>query len=104
MTKNRDLDGDSCRHVQWAPIRDDTGLPIRNEKGEIKHWACSCGKIIPDPPDPHPEESLELLIEELVRASRELLATPVRLDESKAMAELRRSLQASIDEWDRSKK
>jgi hypothetical protein len=81
-------------HIQWSPF-------IVN--GKVKHWVCSCGVIVPDR-DPHPEQSLELLIEEMVRASRELLTTPVHPDESKAMAKLRRSLQAAIDEWDRSKK
>jgi hypothetical protein len=87
-------DDDACGHVQWMPI-------IVDDK--VKHWVCSCGVIVPDPVDPHPEESLDLLIEELVRASREILATPVRSDESSAMTELRRGLQASIDSYDRSK-
>ncbi len=52
-----------------------------------------------DPVDPHPEESLKLLIEELVRASRELLATPVREGEDPRMTQLRRDLQAALDEW-----
>jgi len=91
------------QHVQWAPLRDDKGLPVLDEKGQVKHWICSCGVIVPDPPDPHPEESLDLLIEELVRASREILASPVHPDESATMTELRRGLQASLDSYDRSK-
>ena len=88
IIKNPDHD-----HVQWRPAYDG--------KGGILHWVCSCGAIVPDPPDPHPEESLKLVIEELVRASREILATPVHPNESAEMTELRRNLKAAINEWDR---
>ena len=85
--KNPDHD-----HVQWRPV-------IVN--GKVKHWICSCGAIVPDPVDPHPEESLKLVIEELVRASREILATPVHPNESAEVTELRRNLKAAINEGDR---
>jgi hypothetical protein len=91
MTKNRDLEGG---HTQWMPI-------IVNDK--VKHWICSCGVIVPDLVDPHPEESLEILIDEMVRASREFLATPIGDHETAAMIEMRASLKAAIDEYDRSK-
>ena len=81
------------QHVQWSPVYDG--------KGWIEHWVCSCGAIVPDPPDPHPEESLEFLIEEMVRAARELLATPVREGEDLRLSQLRRDLQAAVDEYDR---
>jgi len=100
MTEN----SDSCHHVQWVPLCDEMGVPIRDEKGEGKHWVCSCGVIVPDPPDFHPEESLELVIEEVVRAFQELLATSApTTDETPAMIKLLRNLQAAIDEWNRSK-
>ena len=100
MTEN----SDSCHHVQWVPLCDEMGVPIRDEKGEVKHWICSCGAIVPDPPDPHPEESLKLATEELVRAFQELLATSApTTDETPAMIKLLRNLQAAIDEWNRSK-
>jgi len=83
-------------HVQWSPVYDG--------KGGILHWVCSCGAIVPDPPDPHPEESLKLATEELVRAFQELLATSApTTDETPAMIKLLRNLQAAIDEWNRSK-
>jgi len=103
--KNPDHDSTKgCQHVQWAPLLGENGLPLFDEKGQVKHWVCSCGVIVPDPVDPHPEESFELLMEEFVRASRELLATPIHPNENATMTELRRSLQASIDDWDRSTK
>jgi hypothetical protein len=91
IIKNPDHD-----HVQWRPAYDG--------KGGILHWVCSCGAIVPDPPDFHPEESLELVIEEVVRAFQELLATSApTTDETPAMIKLLRNLQAAIDEWNRSK-
>jgi hypothetical protein len=81
--------------IQWSPVLD--------EHGNIKHWVCSCGDIVPDPRDPHPEESLRLLMDEMVRATRELLATPIHPEESAALTELRERLQAAIDGWERDK-
>jgi hypothetical protein len=96
-------DDDACGHVQWKPLLDNQGAPVLDEHGNVKHWICFCGVIVPDPVDPHPEESLDLFMEEMVRASREFLATPIGDHETAAMTELRRGLQASIDEYDRSK-